>query len=121
MDAIVLLKEGDWVSGTTAQDEKFIGFVESVGAGGTVHVYVTQSDREAAVGTTVETKTAKAKKLPDYVPSAKSQLRDLIELALATHDKEWFESLSAMLVSAGPDRSVPDTERRPGRMITPRF
>ncbi|PYI50844.1 hypothetical protein [Paenibacillus flagellatus] len=101
---------GDWISATSPEDEKLIGYVESV-SGGTLKVRVTQCDRPETVGTTVETKTSKAKKLPDYEPSAPEQLRDLIELALLTHDKPWFEELMAKL-GAG---AAPSPAGRPGR------
>lgn len=58
------LVEGDWISGTTPVDEKFIGFVESMYEAGVVEVLVTQSDREAIVGTTIRAKLTKVKSYP---------------------------------------------------------
>ncbi|GAB2690812.1 IDEAL domain-containing protein [Paenibacillus thermoaerophilus] len=109
MGAIVRIREGDWVSGTSTQDEKLIGFVESVNDNGIVKIRVTQSDREDAVGTSVEAQSAKVKRMPDTAPSAAEELRSLIDLALATRDREWFEELSARLAalpSAAADRSA---------------
>jgi hypothetical protein len=101
MHATLLIEEGDWVSGTSPSDEKFIGFVESISGGGAgVKVWVTQCDREEAVGTSIEASLAKVKKLPDQVPSAREELRSLIELSLMTQDKQWFEALSAQMNTA---------------------
>lgn len=91
------VNEGDWISGTTPVDEKFIGFVESMYEAGVVEVLVTQSDREAIVGTTIRAKLTKVKKLSEPTPISPEEVRSLIELALGTHDKEWFEQLSVTL------------------------
>jgi hypothetical protein len=97
MEATAWIKEGDWVSGTSSLDEKFIGFVESMNQAGALKVWVTQCDREDAVGSTLEAKLAKVKKLPDSSPETPDELRDLIELSLITHDQEWFAELSEKL------------------------
>lgn len=106
MHATLLIQEGDWVSGTSQSDEKFIGFVESLSGGGTgVKVWVTQCDREEAVGTSIEASLAKVKKLPDHVPTTSEELRSLIELSLMTQDKEWFDALSAQVNAAAAPAS----------------
>lgn len=95
-----IIRVGDWISGTSPQDEKFIGYVESINEGvGSVKAWVTQCDREDAVGTALETKLSKAKKLPEQSPSTPEELRSLIELSLQTHDKTWFASLSESLAA----------------------
>lgn len=107
MDAIKLIREGDWVSGTTAEDEKFIGFVESLDESGVLKVWVTQCDRESTIGTSIETRLVKARKLPASVQPNRGQLRDLIELALVTRDRAWFDELADRMASA------PDGAERP--------
>lgn len=97
-----LIKAGDWVSGTSQIDEKFIGFVDEVQEDGFVKVWVTQCDREETVGTIVDAKLAKVKSLPDSAPSTPEELRSLIELALMTHDKAWFTELRAKLKEPAP-------------------
>jgi hypothetical protein len=92
-----LIREADWISGTTQEDEKFIGFVQSMKEDGALRVWVTQSDREAIVGSTIHSKLAKVRKLPDPTLSSEGEVKSLIELALDTHDKEWFEQLRAEL------------------------
>lgn len=94
-----MVKIGDWISGTSQKDEKFIGFVESINAGGVLKAYVTQCDREHTVGTSVETTLSKVKKLPESIPSTKDELNSLIELSLQTHDQQWFEELSSKLAA----------------------
>jgi hypothetical protein len=97
MEVTTLIRVGDWVSGTSSLDEKFIGFVESTNNGGGLKVWVTQCDLESTVGTSIDAVLAKVKKLPDSSPETPDELRDLIELALMTHDQEWFQELSAKL------------------------
>ncbi|CAG7645810.1 IDEAL domain-containing protein [Paenibacillus allorhizosphaerae] len=89
------IAEGDWVTGNSLEDEKFIGYVESIDLGGIAKVYVTQSDREEAVGRTVEGRLAKLERLPDYAPTEPADLQSLIDLALMTRDRAWFEQLRA--------------------------
>ncbi|MDF2716263.1 MAG: hypothetical protein K0R28_3188 [Paenibacillus sp.] len=93
------VKIGDWISGTSHKDEKFIGYVESINAGGVLKAWVTQCDREHTVGTSVETTLSKVKKLPESIPSTKDELNSLIELSLQTHDQQWFEELSSKLAA----------------------
>jgi hypothetical protein len=95
-----MIAEGDWVSGASQQDEKFIGFVQSVYSEGVMKVVVTQSDREEIVGNIIQAKLGKVKKLLEQSPSSKEELNSLIELALGTHDKAWFEELTARLADA---------------------
>lgn len=91
------VREGDWISGTTQEDEKYIGFVQTCNEDGIVKVWVTQSDREAIVNSTIQAKLAKVKKLPEPTLTTEEEVRSLIELALGTHDKQWFEQLRAEL------------------------
>ncbi|TBL70499.1 hypothetical protein [Paenibacillus thalictri] len=95
-----IIQEGDWVSGTSPLDERFIGYVESVDPHGMIKVMVTQSDHAETVNTVIETRRLKARKLPDYVPSTSEELRSLIELALLTYDKAWFEQLQGQFTEA---------------------
>lgn len=102
----VKIKEGDWISGTTREDEKIIGYVQSISdGGGVVKVRVTQSDNEEITGSTVEIVTAKARKMADYEPAEPEDIRSLLELSLMTRDKLWFDSLSAMLADS-PSRAI---------------
>jgi len=97
-----LIQEGDWISGTSQLDEKFIGYVVSLHGDGILKVWVTQSDRAEIVGTPIEAKLAKVKRLPDSAPSSPEEVRSLIELALMTHDEGWFAELSAGLTAPSP-------------------
>lgn len=88
-------KIGDWVSGTTLEDERVIGYLEAVYAEGGLRVRVTQSDHADAVGRAADCLAAKVSKLPDYVPSGTEELRTLLDLSLQTQDRVWFEELSS--------------------------
>jgi hypothetical protein len=105
------LKAGDWVSGTTSIDEKFIGYVHSVNESGFVTVWVTQSDHEEILGYLVDSRLGKVKKLPVYNPETKDDLEGLIELALMTRDQAWFDTLAAKL----NETAAPKGERANGR------
>jgi hypothetical protein len=92
-----IVQIGDWVTGTSVEDEKVIGYVESMDLYGTVKVMVTQSDREEAIGYMVNSMRFKLEKLDDCVPSSEADLNSLMDLALMTRDQEWFNELSAAL------------------------
>ncbi|WP_127579377.1 hypothetical protein [Paenibacillus koleovorans] len=106
MTRTIHLVESDWVSGTTQEDERVIGYVESAPIGGPVKVRVTQSDREQIVGATIEISRSKVRKLEDHTLSAADELQGLIELALMTHDRAWFEELSERLLTATEQTSA---------------
>ncbi|MCR8636418.1 MULTISPECIES: hypothetical protein [Paenibacillus] len=88
---------GDWVSGTSLLDERFIGYLESINGNGKVMVYVTQSDHDEAVGEWIEGTLSKLEKLDDYVPNEVNDLQSLMDLALMTRDQAWFNELAAAL------------------------
>lgn len=87
------IQAGDWVSGTSHLDEKFIGYVDSLAEDHIVKVWVSQSDHDNIVGEFVQTKLSKVKKLPEDNPFTQDELAVLIDLALITKDKEWFQDL----------------------------
>lgn len=95
----VKVNEGDWVSGTTQEDERFIGYVESLEGNGLVKVRITQCDRPEIIGDWAEAKQSKISKLPEFEPSGETPLRALIEIALMTKDREWFAELSGKLAA----------------------
>jgi hypothetical protein len=97
---------GDWVSGTTVEDEKIIGYVESLDLYGIVKVMVTQADREEAVGYMVNSMRFKLEKLDSNVLTSEADLRSLMDLALMTRDQEWFNELGAALRAAGSKGQV---------------
>ncbi|WP_051775546.1 hypothetical protein [Paenibacillus tyrfis] len=107
-----LIREGDWVSGTSWKDERFIGYVEWTDGNGALRVRITQCDRTEAVGFVTEARQSKVTRLPepDGLSADEAALHDLIELALQTRDQAWFEELSAMLPSASAQAAG---ERKP--------
>lgn len=88
---------GDWVGGTSMEDEKIIGYVDSMDAYGTVKVMVTQSDRQEAVGHIVNSKRFKLEKLDEYTPTNESDVLSMMDLALMTRDQLWFDELGSTL------------------------
>ncbi|GAB7057848.1 MULTISPECIES: hypothetical protein [Paenibacillus] len=107
----VKVNEGDWVSGTTLEDERFIGYVESVEGNGLVKVRITQCDRPEIIGDWAEAKLSKVAKMSEYEPSGEAALRSLIEIALMTRDREWFAELSGKLTAA----AAVEAENRSGQ------
>ncbi|MCM3749703.1 hypothetical protein M3223_20325 [Paenibacillus pasadenensis] len=88
------IKVGDWVSGVTVMDEKFIGFVDEADQPGIYRIVVTQSDRERIVGKRVGARASKVRKLDESSTAGSSDETDvLIELALMTWDESWFREL----------------------------
>lgn len=87
------IQVGDWVSGTSQLDEKFIGYVDSWADDQIVKVWVTQSDHDDIVGEFVQTKLSKIRKLDELSSFTQDELTSLIDLALLTKDKEWFQDL----------------------------
>lgn len=115
-----ILNEGDWVSGKTANDEKFRGYVERIDSyGAVVKVKVLESDRESIIGMTVEAALTAVEPSATEGPRSEAELLDLIDLALQTRDRVWFDELSSQLAimrGAG----ISSRGIRPGRLNAPR-
>ncbi|UUZ81643.1 IDEAL domain-containing protein [Paenibacillus sp. P26] len=91
---------GDWVSGTSLMDERFIGYVEQIDQNGLVKIHVTQCDHESAVGNSVKAWFTHIERLPESAPSEYEALRGLMDLALMTRDREWFQELASKLADS---------------------
>jgi hypothetical protein len=101
------LKDGDWVSGKSVNDEKFHGYIEALNAAqGTVKVKVTACDNEKSIGRTIECFMHTLELLPVEVRSDEGQLYDLIDLALSAKDKVWFMELTSQQGKASLVRSA---------------
>lgn len=92
------VKIGDWVKGNSEDGELIIGYVQALdqlerGA----LVKVVSSDYDGQVGKSIFLSSRHVKTLPEVNVNNKEQLLNLIDLALATGDKEWFMELSAKL------------------------
>lgn len=93
-----ILKTTDWVKGTSIKGEMVIGFIESMSmVQGAVYVTVAESDNEEIIGMTIPLAVKQVESLQQTAPKDTAQLEYLIDLALQTGDKEWFEELSAEL------------------------
>jgi hypothetical protein len=98
-------RRGDWVSGISPQDERFIGFIESMDSEGFAKVFVTQSDNTAAIGSTLKASLKQMKTMPESALSEPESIRCLIDLALSTKDRIWFDDLAKQLASSQSSRA----------------
>ncbi|PKH10106.1 IDEAL domain-containing protein [Planomicrobium sp. MB-3u-38] len=97
-----ILKTTDWVKGTSIKGEMVIGFIDSLSmVQGAVYVTVANSDNDAIVGLTIPLAVQQVESLPLTAPKDTVQLEYLIDLALQTGDKEWFEELTGELNGKG--------------------
>ncbi|SFS30368.1 IDEAL domain-containing protein [Marininema halotolerans] len=92
------LNTGDWVQGKTENDELFQGYVESIDTErGVTHVRVIQSDNTEVLGKLFSSPLDRIRRLNQGTLDQEGYLMNLIDLALATRDKEWFIELTGML------------------------
>lgn len=97
-----ILKTTDWVKGTSIKGEMVIGFIDSLSmVQGAVYVTVAESDNAEIVGLTIPIAVQQVETLPEIAPKDPAQLEDLIDMALQTGDKEWFEELTGELNGKG--------------------
>lgn len=93
-----ILKTSDWVKGKSRHDELIIGFIDSMNVlKEAVNVTVVESDNEEMIGLTIPMSVHQVESIPASDTKDSAQLTFLIDLALATDDKEWFQELSAQL------------------------
>lgn len=105
------LQIGDWVSGTSIEDERVFGYIEEIhDDAGLVAVRVMKSDRPEAVGQKLRSRKQRVKKLPAHVPTTEGELMNLIDLALATHDQKWFEELVNKLQQVQKKHKATDSD-----------
>ncbi|BCB03944.1 IDEAL domain-containing protein [Bacillus sp. KH172YL63] len=95
-----ILKTGDWIKGTSREGELFIGYIENFDLpGGTIKAKIVTSDNKTIEGKTIPMLSKQVTQIPDAPVKNKEQLQHLIDLALATGDKEWFMELTSKLES----------------------
>ena len=93
-----ILKNNDWIKGISRNGEMIFGFVDSMSLEQeAVHVIVAESDNEELVGKTIPMHFTQVEVIPSALTKSAGELEFLIDLALATGDKEWFDELSAEL------------------------
>ncbi|ANU23201.1 IDEAL domain-containing protein [Planococcus donghaensis] len=93
-----ILKTSDWVKGKSRHDELIIGFIDSLDVlKEAVNVTVVESDNEDMIGMTIPMSIHQVDSIPESSNKDIAQLSFLIDLALATDDKEWFQELSSQL------------------------
>jgi len=93
-----ILKIGDWIKAQSRDGELIIGYVDSFDLlEEMTKVTVTTSDHQELVGKTIPIMNNKVKILPNSNVRNKEQILNLIDLALASGDEEWFLELSSKL------------------------
>jgi uncharacterized protein RhaS with RHS repeats len=107
------LPSGEWVSGTTLNDERIRGFVRQYDPLTSLYtVTVVESDRKESVGRTVFAREAQVAALPLDVEKDRDALRDMIDLSLAMRDEAWFYELSGALLALNASKQ--HTHTAPG-------
>lgn len=85
---------GEWVRGKTKNGELIHGFVEGIDSTGSIaHVYVVNCDNDMTVGKVIAIPVNRVEVMNESSVINEEQVRDLIDLALATRDQEWFREL----------------------------
>jgi len=98
---------GDWVSGTTLNDERIRGYVNHFDPMTSIYaVTVVESDRKEAVGRIVFASQAHLTPLAENVRGSKEALLAMIDLALAARDEAWFYELTAELLALEAQRGA---------------
>nr|WP_263327251.1 IDEAL domain-containing protein [Neobacillus sp. Marseille-Q6967] len=91
---------GDWIKGESRNGELIIGYIESISnLEGVVKVTVVRCDNEEIIGKTIPLLSKQVKLLPAANVTNKEQILFLIDVALSTGDKEWFNELTTKLNS----------------------
>jgi hypothetical protein len=91
---------GDWIKGKSKNGELIHGYIEHVnGFQNTVKARVIACDNEEMIGRMIELSNNWVEPLPISMKDEKQYVLHLIDLALATKDKEWFMELSTQLNS----------------------
>lgn len=94
----MILKTSDWVKGKSRHGELIIGYIDSMNVlKEAVNVTVVESDNEAIIGMTIAMPIQIVESIPAAEKKEVAELEFLIDLALATDDKEWFQDLSSQL------------------------
>ncbi len=93
-----MIKVGDWVRGKTENDELFKGFIETFDViHGVVKVFIVESDHSKLISKRIV--TLRKHVTPLAVTDVKHEefIRDMIDLALLTNDRAWFDDLVKQL------------------------
>ncbi|MDR6225805.1 IDEAL domain-containing protein [Desmospora profundinema] len=91
-------QDGDWVKGKTINDELFQGYIESINLHqNTAKVRIIQSDNRQMVGKLSISTLDQLKHHEDTALNQEGHLLNFIDMALTTHDKEWFLQLTDSL------------------------
>ncbi|WP_028612806.1 hypothetical protein [Paenibacillus harenae] len=91
---------GDWVQGKSKEGELIHGFIDTIDIlQGIVTVYVVNSDNEETIGKVVAVREHWLRSSTDIKLDNAQVVHNLIDMALATWDEEWFMELTDSLKS----------------------
>lgn len=97
-----IFEKGDWVRAKSRDGELVRGYIESIDTYQDImKIHVVESDNTKVVGKSIWLIMKYAEKLPEVPPSDK-ELLSLIDLALLTKDKAWFNKLTDQLNQSTP-------------------
>lgn len=88
------LKIGDWVNLSSSKGERIHGYVEkTTGDREVVQIRVVSSENQILVGQSIQVQVSKVSRENEVEQYSAGELKQLIDLALLTNDKAWFDSL----------------------------
>lgn len=91
---------GDWIRGKLKSGELIHGYIEAIEpTNGVIKVKVVQSDNSHLIGRTIGLLNKWVEKTAVTKAIHNEQLLQLIDVALAAGDKEWFMELTSQLKS----------------------
>lgn len=92
------LQIGEWVKGKTKDGEFVYGFIDDYDPSYRIFkVRVMESDNEEIAGQMISIKETNLKRMETTVTYSKQTLLDLIDVALAVKDENWFKELTSQL------------------------
>lgn len=104
---------GDWVKAKSFEGEIIIGYIENVNDHGkSVRIKAVQAEQDGVKGSSIETPIQSVTPLQEFHKKFKTDILGLIDLALLTNDKEWFEQLTADLQDIHEDRTSDGQARK---------
>jgi len=85
---------GDWVNLSSSKGERIHGYVEKMtGDREVVQIRVVSSENHILVGQSIQVQVSKVSRENEVEQYSAGELKQLIDLALLTNDKTWFDSL----------------------------
>lgn len=94
-----MLEIGDWVKGKTENEALIHGYIEDFRLPTQIKIKVIASDQQAIIGSTIQLEAKHVHHAPSFDIDTEGQIHNLIDMALASKDEQWFHELSKTLQS----------------------